>query len=118
MAPDLFDGKPAPEDIDGTPGFNVTEFLNNHRPEITDPLISVAVDYIHSKLKVKKIAVTGYCFGGRYTFRFLAKGKGGNAGFAAHPSLLQDDEILAITAPASVAAAGKWSSKMNRILDC
>ncbi|KAI9170716.1 Hydrolase tropI [Paramyrothecium foliicola] len=105
VAPDLFNGTPAPGDINGTPGFNVTEFLNNHRPEITDPKIATTIEYIRTKLRIKKIAVTGYCFGGRYAFRFLAEGKGADAGFAAHPSLLQDAEVLAIKGPASVAAA-------------
>jgi dienelactone hydrolase len=105
VAPDLFDGKPAPGDINGDPDFNVTEFLNAHGPSVTDPLVATAIEYLRTELQVKKIAVTGYCFGGRYTFRFLADGKGADAGFTAHPSLLQDDEVLAITKPVSIAAA-------------
>jgi dienelactone hydrolase len=105
VAPDLFNGTPAPGDIVGTPGFNVTKFLEDHRPEVTDPLIATTIRYVREKLGIKKVAVTGYCFGGRYTFRFLAAGKGADVGFTAHPSLLTDGEVLAITKPASIAAA-------------
>ncbi|KAI8267347.1 Hydrolase tropI [Colletotrichum sp. SAR11_239] len=104
VAPDLFDGKPAPNDIN-VPGFNTTQFLAAHGPNVTDPIIANAVKYLKEELGVSKIAVTGYCFGGRYAFRELAAGKGANVAFAAHPSLLTDDEIKAITGPASVAAA-------------
>ncbi|EQB53655.1 dienelactone hydrolase [Colletotrichum gloeosporioides Cg-14] len=104
VAPDLFDGKPAPNDIN-VPGFNTTQFLAAHGPNVTDPIIANAVKYLKEELGVSKVAVTGYCFGGRYAFRELAAGKGANVAFAAHPSLLTDDEIKAITGPASVAAA-------------
>ncbi|KAH7175391.1 dienelactone hydrolase [Dactylonectria macrodidyma] len=104
VAPDLFDGSPAPNDIN-IPGFNTTEFLAKHGTNVTDPIITTALSYLREDLGVDKVAVTGYCFGGRYTFRFLADGKGADVGFAAHPSLLTDEEILAITGPATVAAA-------------
>ncbi|KAH7157377.1 dienelactone hydrolase [Dactylonectria estremocensis] len=104
VAPDMFDGSPAPEDIN-IPGFNTTEFLAQHGTNVTDPIIASAVSYLRNELGVGKVAVTGYCFGGRYTFRLLAEDKGADVGFAAHPSLLTDEEILAITGPASVAAA-------------
>ncbi|KPM41449.1 hypothetical protein AK830_g5149 [Neonectria ditissima] len=101
ITPDILNGDPAPHDID----FDAAEYLSRHTPENTDPIIEKTIDYIHNELKIKKIAVTGYCFGGRYAFRFLAEGKGADVGFAAHPSLLQDSEILAIDGPASIAAA-------------
>lgn len=108
VAPDLFNGTPAPEDINGTPNFNVTEFLNDHRPEVTDPLIASTLEFIKNEQGAKKVVATGYCFGGRYAFRVLAEGKGVDAAFAAHPSLLEDAEIEAITGPASIAAAGEF----------
>ncbi|GKT40510.1 hydrolase tropI [Colletotrichum spaethianum] len=104
VAPDLFNGSPAPNDIN-LPGFNTTQFLAQHGPNVTDPIVANSIKYLREKLGVDKIAVTGYCFGGRYSFRVLADGKGADIGFAAHPSLLTDDEINAITGPASVAAA-------------
>lgn len=104
IAPDMFDGEPAPEDIE-TPGFNTTEFLAKHSINVTDPIIEATVRYLKEDLGFEKIATTGYCFGGRYAFRFVADGKGANVAFAAHPSLLQDDEILAAEGAVSVAAA-------------
>jgi dienelactone hydrolase len=100
----MFNGTPAPLDFN-TPGFNATEFTLKHGPNATDPILATAVSYLKTT-GVEKIAATGYCYGGRYTFRVLAAG-GVDAGFAAHPSLLEDPEILAITGPVSVAAAGK-----------
>lgn len=84
----------------------MTEFLAEHSPEATDPILATAVDFMRTELGVKKVVVTGYCFGGRYAFRMLAEGKGADVGFAAHPSLLEDAEISAIAGPASIAAAG------------
>ncbi|KAI0000272.1 dienelactone hydrolase [Xylariaceae sp. FL0662B] len=105
VAPDLFNGTPAPGDINGEPDFDLTAFLDDHSPEATDPIIATAVSYLRETVGVQKVLATGYCFGGRYAFRVLAEGKGVDAGFAAHPSMLEDAEISAITGPASVAAA-------------
>ncbi|EMR70111.1 putative dienelactone hydrolase family protein [Eutypa lata UCREL1] len=104
VAPDLFDGEPAPVDLND-PNFNTTKFLEDHSPEVTDPKIATAIDYLRNESGASKVAVTGYCFGGRYSFRFLAEGKGADVGFAAHPSLLEDAEITAIAGAVSVAAA-------------
>ncbi|KAI1849599.1 hypothetical protein JX265_007938 [Neoarthrinium moseri] len=109
VAPDLFNGTPSPMDLN-EPGFNITDFLAKHGPEATDPLIDVAVKYLKGTPGVSKIGVTGYCFGGRYAFRYVAAGKGGDAAFAAHPSLLEDAEISAIAGPVAVAAAETDSS--------
>lgn len=106
----MFNGTPAPDDINGTPSFNLTEFLYNHRPAIIDPMLTSTIGYMRDAMGVKKVVATGYCFGGRYTFRELAEGKGADAGFAAHPTLLEDGEIEAITGPVSVAAAGEYST--------
>ncbi|KAK4244591.1 dienelactone hydrolase family-domain-containing protein [Corynascus novoguineensis] len=105
VAPDMFDGEPAPLDFN-EPGFNATEFTLKHGPNATDPILDKGVAYLKERMGVDKIAATGYCFGGRYAFRLLADGKEGvDAAFAAHPSLLEDSEIEAITRPVSVAAA-------------
>jgi dienelactone hydrolase len=101
----MFNGKPAPLDLNA-PGFNSTEFTLQHGPNATDPIIAKAVDYLRKQTAVQKVVTTGYCFGGRYAFRLLAPGKGVDAGFAAHPAMVEDPEILAITAPMSMAAAG------------
>ncbi|KAH8169344.1 dienelactone hydrolase family protein [Sarocladium implicatum] len=105
VTPDLFDGEPAPADLNA-PGFNATEFLAAHGPDVTDPKVEKAIEYIKTTYGDEyALAITGYCFGGRYAFRFVAEGKGGDVAFTAHPSLLTDDEVLDITKPASIAAA-------------
>jgi dienelactone hydrolase len=106
MAPDLFNGTPAPSDLND-PTFNTTAFLAAHGPDAVEPLIARAIAYLRAAPGVERVAATGYCYGGRYAFRSVARGKGADAAFAAHPSLLEDAEILAINGPASVAAAGK-----------
>lgn len=105
VAPDLFDGKPAPEDLN-TPGFNLTEFLAKYGPQHADPIIEKTIKYLREELGVEKIATTGYCYGGKYAVRFLAPGRGADLAFAAHPSLLEDVEIANVTGPVSIAAAG------------
>jgi dienelactone hydrolase len=104
VAPDLFNGTPAPLDLND-PSYNSTAFLAAHGPNATDPLVAKAIAYLRGPGGVDKVVATGYCYGGRYAFRFAAAGRGVDAAFAAHPSLLGDDEILAIAGPASVAAA-------------
>ena len=106
MAPDLFNGTPAPSDLND-PSFNTTAFLAAHGPDVADPLVARAVAYLRAAPGVETVVATGYCYGGRYAFRSVAPGGGADAAFAAHPSALEDAEILAIAGPASVAAAGK-----------
>ncbi|RMJ19491.1 hypothetical protein CDV36_000842 [Fusarium kuroshium] len=79
IAPDIFNGDPANPNGE----FNATEYLSRHNPQNTDPIIEKTIKFIHNKLKIDNIAVTGYCYGGRYAFRFLAEGRGADVGFAA-----------------------------------
>jgi hypothetical protein len=66
---------------------------------------------MRSTLGVGKLAVTGYCFGGRYSFRFVdaARTVKADVAFAAHPSAWVDGEVSAIGAATAVATAGKLS---------
>ncbi len=61
------------------------------------------------QLGVKRIAATGYCFGGRYAFRFATENKTAAGGgvdviAAAHPTYLTDDEITDRVVPATISA--------------
>ncbi|GKT54258.1 dienelactone hydrolase [Colletotrichum tofieldiae] len=105
VAPDLFEGKPRSEDPKA--GFNGTEFFGAHGPTVTDPKVEKAITYMREQMGIEKIASTGYCFGGRYAFRALGipQNKGVQVGFAAHPTLLGDEEIKGIKGPASLAIA-------------
>ncbi|KAK1826376.1 dienelactone hydrolase [Podospora conica] len=105
IAPDMFAGDALSEDIDLGTGVDMGAFLGKHNPMSQDPIIAKAIAYARAQPNVQKIAIAGYCWGGRYAFRFLADGKGADAAFAAHPSLLADSEISAIAGPVSVAYA-------------
>ena len=104
VAPDLFDGDPALADIE-LPGFNTTDFINRHGTDATDPIIHRSIAYLREELGIQRIGVPGYCFGGKYSFRFVAEGWGADVAFAAHPTLWTDEEVEAIVGPAAVAAA-------------
>jgi len=106
VAPDLFGGSPAPGDIN-VPGFNTTDFLARHGLAQTEPLVAKGVAYLRGGLGLTRIGATGYCFGGKYSFRAVA-GRGADVGFAAHPSLLEDAEISAVKGAVGVAAAGEF----------
>ncbi|KAH8775257.1 dienelactone hydrolase [Diaporthe sp. PMI_573] len=106
VAPDLFQGSPAPSDLND-PTFNTTAFLAAHGPDVTDPIVEGAINYMRNTLSVGKLAVTGYCFGGRYSFRFVdaARTVKADVAFAAHPSAWVDGEVSAIGAATAVATA-------------
>lgn len=111
VAPDLFNGSPSLMDMNA-PGFNQSQFLASHGPDVTDPIIAKGIRYLREVRAAQRIAVTGYCFGGRYALRFAGsitgasgENQGVDAVFAAHPSGWTDEEIAAITLPASVAHA-------------
>ncbi|KAF2756480.1 alpha/beta-hydrolase [Pseudovirgaria hyperparasitica] len=109
LAPDLFNGTPAPVDLTspGTPAFNTSAFLAQHAPNTTDPLVTTALNTLHTHFHTSRIAITGYCFGGRYALRFLSPTHTPSAqvAYAAHPSLLEDGEIQAVGGPVGVAFA-------------
>ena len=104
VLPDYFKNEPVPKN---TTGFDMTAWLNRHPPTLVEPIIDTTIKYMRSEFGVKNIGVVGYCFGGRYVARLLAPGKGIQAGFTAHPSMVTKPEWQAISAPLSIAAAGK-----------
>jgi len=108
VAPDYFEGEPAPADLNSK-NFDFIAWLSRHNQSKVDPILENTIKYMKTELGVKKIGATGYCFGGRYVARTLAKGKGIDAGFMAHPSLMTPAEIEAISGPVSIGAAGKSS---------
>jgi dienelactone hydrolase len=106
VAPDYFEGEPAPADPGLQKQLNFTGWLSRHGDARVDPIIQNTITYMREKLGIKYIGATGYCFGGRYVARYLAKGKGVDAGFMAHPSLMKPAEIEAMVGPVSIGAAG------------
>ncbi|KAK4244226.1 dienelactone hydrolase family-domain-containing protein [Corynascus novoguineensis] len=106
VVPDLFDGSPAPSDLN-TPGFNLTAFLEAHEPAVIDPIIAAAFGYARERLNATRFATPGYCFGGRHAFRVLSSLLSDHAdvAFAAHPTLLGLDEVASADKPAALATA-------------
>ena len=108
VMPDLFHGDPIPTSaFDPGANFDIMGWLSKHPMEGVDTICEAAIKAMKSDLGVKKIGAVGYCFGGKYVIRFLAEGKGLDAGFVAHPSLVKPEELEAIKGPLSIAAAGK-----------
>lgn len=97
-------GKPAPTDLNA-PGFDLEKFLDEHGPQVADPIINKTISYMRNTLGIQTIAATGYCYGGKYSLRYLGNKQGADLGFAAHPALLEDEDVNTITKPASVGAA-------------
>jgi len=83
----------------------MTEWRTRHTVAMADAIVESTIKTMRSELGVKKIGAVGYCFGGKYVARFLASGKGLDAGFTAHPSNVEMAEWEAISAPLSIAYA-------------
>src|ERR1700753_859814 len=105
VVPDYFRGDPAPADLVDLLDFST--WASRHPVNDVDSVIETTIKYVRGGLGVKKLGPVGYCFGGKYVARFLAKGKGLDAGFVAHPSLTEKAEFEAISGPFSMAFAGK-----------
>ncbi|KIN93181.1 hypothetical protein M404DRAFT_1009143 [Pisolithus tinctorius Marx 270] len=65
IAPDYLHGDPAPPYAFNNPKFNVQAWTQNHTPEATRPPIDKVIQALKDQ-GVTSLAVTGYCFGGRY----------------------------------------------------
>lgn len=89
------------------PNYNSTAFIAKNTPSVIEPLLEAAITYARSTAGATKVGITGYCFGGRYSFRMANASRAIHAdmAFAAHPSMLQDNETASIGVPVSVAAA-------------
>jgi dienelactone hydrolase len=107
VMPDLFHGDPVK--LNPPEGFQVMEWLQGHLTDVVDPVVDSCIKEMKGKLGVKSMGAVGYCFGAKYVARFLNKGQI-DAGFVAHPSFVDDDEIERMTGPFSIAAAGMFDS--------
>ncbi|RFU23726.1 hypothetical protein B7463_g12610, partial [Scytalidium lignicola] len=106
---DPFNGDPIP--LNRPEGFDFMAWLtkgstgdNPHTTEQVDPIVEATIKYVRDK-GFKKVGAVGYCFGAKYVMRYLAKGKGLDVGYSAHPSFVTEEELAAITGPVSISAA-------------
>lgn len=104
VVPDLFNGDTVP--INRPDGFNIMDWVKNHLPPQTEPIINTVLNEMRENLGCKKIGGIGYCFGGKYVCRYLKPGQL-DAGFIAHPTMVEADELKSIEGPLSIAAAGE-----------
>ncbi|PYH90775.1 dienelactone hydrolase [Aspergillus ellipticus CBS 707.79] len=111
MMPDLFYEDVVP--LNNRPaGFDIHEWLKgayneekkSHLPPVVDPIVEACITEMRTKYGVKKIGAVGYCFGGKYVVRYLKPGKI-DAGYTAHPSFIDAEELKAIEGPLSISAA-------------
>jgi dienelactone hydrolase len=105
--PDLFLGNPSP--VNRGPDFDLAAFRARNTFEVIDPIVDAAIKELRENLNVKRIGAAGYCFGAKYTTRFLKKGQI-DAGYVAHPSWVTVEEVKGIEGPLAIAAAGMFVS--------
>ena len=105
-----FEGDPIP--LNRPADFDLMAWLQKsgpqgkgHGPGQVDPVVEAVIKEMKSNLGVQKIGSVGYCFGAKYVARFSAEGKGIDVGCMAHPSFVDADEVKAMRAPLSIAAA-------------
>ncbi|KAJ5183982.1 hypothetical protein N7492_001598 [Penicillium capsulatum] len=102
VIPDLFNGDTVP--INRPAGFQIMDWVKNHLPLQTDSIIDTVLEEVRGALGCKRIGGVGYCFGGKYVCRYL-KGEKIDAGFIAHPTMVEADELKSIERALSIAAA-------------
>ncbi|KAI1387121.1 dienelactone hydrolase [Hypoxylon trugodes] len=76
---------------------------NPHTKEAVDPIVEKAIKFLKGEKGFKKIGAVGYCFGAKYVCRHFRNGI--QAGFVAHPSFVEEEELEGFKAPLSIAAA-------------
>jgi len=105
VMPDLFRGDPVPADAlsDPASNYSLPDWQRRHPLADIESVIDTSLDSIRTTYNISKIGSVGYCFGGKYVARYLAEGKGIDAGFAAHPSNTQPAEWDAVASPISIA---------------
>lgn len=103
--PDLFRGEPVPADAlsDPSSNFSLPDWQQRHPQAEIESILDTTINAVRTTYNASRIGSVGYCFGGKYVARYLAEGKGIDAGFAAHPSNTQAEEWEAIASPISIA---------------
>lgn len=86
----------------------MTAWRTRHTVAMADTIVESTIKTMRSEFGVKKIGAVGYCYGGKYVARFLAAGKGLDAGFTAHPSSVELSEWNAVGNPLSIAYGGEF----------
>ena len=104
--PDLFHGDPVP--LNRSESYDLAKWLRGpprHAPDTVDPIVETILIAMHKTYGCKRIGGVGYCFGAKYVVRNLGPRGALDAGYICTPSLVEENELLKVTAPLSIAAA-------------
>ena len=108
VMPDLFHGDPVP--LNRPESYDLSKWLNGppgHLPDRVDPVIRSVLKTMRMDYNCSRIGGVGYCFGAKYVVRNLGPRGALDAGYICTPSMIEEDELLAITKPLTIAAAEK-----------
>ena len=114
LMPDLFAGDALP--LNRPADFDFGAWRATHTPQRIDRVVETAIKHLRSEMGCERIGGVGYCFGAKYVARFSRRGGGLNAGFFAHPSFVDAEELAGVAAPLSIAAAGKCNTSWSFLL--
>lgn len=106
VIPDIWEGDNVPLDWDPASTFPLGQWFGKHGPERVVP-IAESIIRATRELGVKNLGGVGYCLGAQQVCRFMASGKGIDAGFFAHPTAVTPEDVKGVAGPLSIAAAGK-----------
>jgi len=91
-------------------GFNLSDWIakgsdgkNPHTTETIDPIVLDGIKALKEEYGIQKIGGVGYCFGAKYVIRHYKNGIA--AGYVAHPSFVDEEELAAIGGPLAISAA-------------
>lgn len=76
---------------------------NPHTVDAAEPIVEAAIKTLIEKHGVTKLGAVGYCYGAKFVVRHFKSGI--KAGYLAHPSFIEEEELEAISGPLSIAAA-------------
>ena len=107
VIPAIFEWDPVPASVltQGAETFDLENWIARHGRTKVQDICDAALRGVKSEFGVKKIGAVGYCFGGGYVVRFLSSNSGVEAGFIAHPSLVDVSAVEGIEKPLSIACA-------------
>ncbi|KIN09008.1 hypothetical protein OIDMADRAFT_48844 [Oidiodendron maius Zn] len=115
VVPDLFHGDALTlEKAQATDVMGWIKGPPGHLPNRVDPVVLASIKYMRETLSIERLGGIGYCFGvgynrtvsAKYVIRFLGPDHSlFDAGYIAHPSMVDVEELTAIKKPLSIAAA-------------
>lgn len=108
VIPDIWKGDNVPLSWPNTDeSFNLGQWMGKHGVETVLPIAEEAIKALREEQGVKKLGGVGYCLGAKYVCRFMAEGKGIDAGYFAHPTAVTADEVKGVAGPLTIGAAGE-----------